>query len=148
MTTKTNTPDGADPKIEADRVVQDLAKIAFASISDFAQFRDGGVIDIDHVKAREAGAKVTIVTRKVGRGKNARTVRETTIHLPKKLQALMRLGKHLGLFETQRKRNPTGETNNNEPVKNTTERVLESERMATPKMASEEAEHEGLRPRK
>ena len=66
MATKTNTPDGEDPKIEADRVVQDLAKIAFASISDFAQFRDGSVIDIDHVKAREAGAKVTIVTRKVG----------------------------------------------------------------------------------
>jgi hypothetical protein len=52
MATKTKTRVWADPRMEADRVVQDLAKIAFANIFDFAQFRDGRMVDIDHVKAR------------------------------------------------------------------------------------------------
>jgi hypothetical protein len=133
-------PAERDPRAEADKVVQALAKIAFANILDFAQFRDGRVVSIDHAKAREVGAKVKIVTRKVGRGKNARLVEETDIQLPDKLGALIKLGKHLGLFETRRKRNPTGD----KPVEKTPEQVLESEpeRMATPKMASPEAEHE------
>jgi hypothetical protein len=137
-------PAERDPRAEADRVVQDLAKIAFANILDFAQFRDGRVVSIDHAKAREVGAKVKIVTRKVGRGKNARLVEETDIKLPDKLGALIRLGKHLGLFETRRKRNPIGD----KPVEKTKEQVLESEpeRMATPKVASKEAEPEQCPP--
>jgi hypothetical protein len=62
MATRTKTLNGADPRIEADKVVPDLAKIAFANICDFAQFRDGRVVDIDYVKAREAGATVSVVT--------------------------------------------------------------------------------------
>jgi phage terminase small subunit len=94
----------ADPKMEADRVVRDLAKVAFANIADFVQFEGNRIIEVDHVKARDVGAKVKIVTRKVGRGKNMRTVRETDIQLPNKLAALIQLGKHLGLFQNGRKR--------------------------------------------
>jgi terminase small subunit-like protein len=94
----------ADPKIEADRVVQDLARLAFANISDFVQFKGNEVIEVDYVKAQNAGAKVKITTRTVGRGKNKRTVHETHIELPKQLAALIQLGKHLGFFPTAGKR--------------------------------------------
>ena len=50
----------ADPKMEADRVVRDLAKVAFANIADFVQFEGNRIIEVDHVKARDVGAKVKI----------------------------------------------------------------------------------------
>ena len=49
--------------------LEKLTKIAFGNIGDFAQFRDDAEIVIDHAKAREAGAKVSIVDGKVGKGK-------------------------------------------------------------------------------
>jgi hypothetical protein len=99
MAKKTQIRVWADPRMEADRVVQDLAKIAFANICDFARFEDDGRVHIfDYDKAREVGAKVSVVTRKVGRGKNATEVRETKIIMPDKLRALIQLDKHLGLF--------------------------------------------------
>jgi hypothetical protein len=87
--------------MEADRVVHELAKIAFANIGDFAKFSQDGKIDVDFDKAREIGAVVSVVERKVGRGKNARTVRTTSIKMPDCTQALIKLGKHLGLFNTR-----------------------------------------------
>ena len=72
-------------------------------MSDFVQFEGNRVIDVNHVNAQEVGAKVKIVTRKVGRGKNMRTVRETHFQMPKKLAALIQLGKHLGLFQNGHK---------------------------------------------
>ena len=89
----------------ADRVVHDLAKIAFANVMDFARFEpDGSVHIFDYDKAREIGAKVSVTTRTIGRGKNAREVRTTKIRMPDKLSALIKLGRHLGLFQTRRKR--------------------------------------------
>ena len=105
MSTNTNErEDSGDPRIEADRVVRDLAKVAFGNMADFVQFDKNGIVSIDYDKAREAGAIVSVVTRKVGRGKNARTVRSTKIQLPYKLRALVLLGKHLGLLKTRRRR--------------------------------------------
>ena len=92
-----------DPKMEADRVVRELAKIAFANMADFATFDSNGeILDIDFEKAREVGATVSVVSRKVGRGKNAGTVVTTTIEMPDKVRALIQLGKHLGLFQDTR----------------------------------------------
>jgi hypothetical protein len=76
--------------------VQDLAKIAFGNVLDFARFdADGGVHIFDWDKAREVGAQVSVVTREVGRGKNAREVRTTRIKMPDKVLALMKLIKLL-----------------------------------------------------
>jgi len=92
----------------SDEIVQDLAKIAFANIFDFARFEaDGRVHIFDFDKAREVGATVSVVTRRIGRGENAREVRQTRIKMPDKFSALIQLGKHLGIFETRRKHRQT-----------------------------------------
>ena len=105
MVTKKKIQHGGEPSVAADRVVQDLARIAFANMFDFARFQDDGRLHIfDYDKPRDVGAKVSVVTRKVGRGKSAREVRRTKIKMPNKPRALTKLGRHLGLFETRRKR--------------------------------------------
>ena len=88
-----------DPKLEADRVVRELSKIAFGNMADFVTLdSNGDIAEIDFEKAREVGATVSVVSRKVGRGKNAGTVVTTTIKMPDKVRALIQLGKHIGLF--------------------------------------------------
>ena len=78
--------------LAADKVVQDLAKIAFSNVLDFARFEpDGSVHIFDWEKACDIGAKVSVTTRKMGRGKNAREVRVTTIRMPDKFPALIKL---------------------------------------------------------
>ena len=103
MKPKTKNQEMGGSSSEAEKI-ENLAKIAFGNIGDFAQFRDDGEIVIDHAKAREAGAKVSIVDRKVGKGKNARQVREIKITMPNKTRALMSLGKQLGLFKNRKNR--------------------------------------------
>ena len=94
-----------EAQAEADRVLQDLAKVAFSNILDFARFEPNGRVHIfDWDKAREIGAKVSVSTRMVGRGKNAREVRTTTIRMPDKYPALIKLGERLGLFQSSRRR--------------------------------------------
>ena len=97
-----------DPDMEAMRIMRELAKIAFSSMTDFATFGSSGeIIKIDFDKAREIGAVVSNVTRKVGRGKKAKITRTTTITMPDKCRALIELGKRMGLFKkTMRRRNP------------------------------------------
>ena len=94
-----------DPSVALDRVMQDLARIAFANVLDFARFSPDGSVEIfDYDKAREIGAKVSVITRKVGRGKNAREVRTTSIRMPRnKFSALVRLGEYVGAFKPRRK---------------------------------------------
>ena len=76
--------------------IDKLEKVAFGNVTDFARFYSDGRIEIfDWEKAREIGAEVSVVTRKVGRGKNAREVRETRIKMPNKLPALLKLLKLL-----------------------------------------------------
>ncbi len=103
MPSRAKTRVHEDPKMEADRVIRELVKIAFANMADFVTLGSHGeIIDIDFEKAREVGATVSVVTSKVGRGKNARTVETTTIKMPDKVKALIQLGKHIGLFPHRR----------------------------------------------
>ena len=101
MVTKKKFEEGAEPGLAAEKASQ----VAFANVLDFARFQPDGTVHIfDYDKAREVGAKVSVTTRKIGRGKNAKEVRTTRIGMPDKLPALLKLGKRLGLFETRRKR--------------------------------------------
>jgi hypothetical protein len=62
---------------------------------DFARFEPGGRVHIfDWEKARDIGAKVSVTTRKIGRGKNAREMRVTQITMPDKARALFELYDH------------------------------------------------------
>jgi hypothetical protein len=81
-----------EPSFATDDAIQQLARIAFANVLDFARFEPGGRVHIfDWDKAREIGAKVSVVTRTEGRGKNAREVRITEIKMPDKFPALVKL---------------------------------------------------------
>jgi hypothetical protein len=75
----------------SEKAVQELEKVAFANVMDFARFEPGGRVHIfDWDKARDIGAKVSVTTRKVGRGRNAREVRTTEIRMPDKARALFK----------------------------------------------------------
>jgi hypothetical protein len=93
-------------KSSAGDAIDRLIKIAFANMDDFARFHPDGSVEIfDYDKAHEVGAKVSVVTRKIGRGKNTKEVRITKITMPKnKFSALIRLGKLLGMFKPQGRR--------------------------------------------
>jgi hypothetical protein len=94
MTKKKTTPIMMDSRT----AIEKLEAIAFSNILDFASFEpDGRVRIFDWEKANEIGAKVSVTVRKIGRGKNAREVRTTTIKMPNKLPALMKLWKLFGL---------------------------------------------------
>lgn len=102
MATKKEIQPRGKPSVATGETVQDLARIAFANILDFARFEPGGGVHIfDWNRAREVGAQVSVVTRKVGRGKNAREVRSTRIKMPDKFRALCKL---LKLLTPPRKR--------------------------------------------
>jgi hypothetical protein len=80
----------------SDPAIAKLAKVAFANVADFARFNPDGSVEIfDWEKAKEIGAKVSVVTRKEGRGKNARELRITEIKMPNKFPALVKLLKYL-----------------------------------------------------
>lgn len=79
----------------SEEAIQELSKVAFSNVLDFARFEpDGSVHIFDWEKARDIGAKVSVTTRKIGRGENAREVRVTTIRMPDKLRALLKLYDH------------------------------------------------------
>jgi hypothetical protein len=92
----------SQPKSKRD--IKKLAKVAFGNVLDFARFnRDGSVEIFDWGKAEDIGANVSVVTRKVGRGKTAREVRVTEIKMPNKLPALLTLLKYADR-QTQKRR--------------------------------------------
>lgn len=73
-------------------MIQELARVAFANMDDFVRFEPGSGVHIyDWDRAREVGAKVSVVTRTVCRGKNARAIRITEVKMPDKFPALMKL---------------------------------------------------------
>jgi hypothetical protein len=100
----TRTKKKQEMSVEPGHMIQQLARIAFANVLDFARFEPSGTVHIfDWDKAREVGAQVSVVTRKIGRGKNTREVRCTRIKMPDKFSALIKLLKHLGPTHRKRK---------------------------------------------
>jgi len=88
--------------VTAERVVNELAKIAFASMGDFVTLTASGDPYIDLSKATPdqlaALSEVTVEDFTDGRGDDARDVRRVKIKLGNKHGALVDLGKHLGIF--------------------------------------------------
>lgn len=80
--------------ISADRVIEELAKIAFVNANDVIDFKTGGVKE----DAREEDLAViqSIKVKEMSGEKADSTERETK--LADKQKALELLGKHLGLF--------------------------------------------------
>lgn len=89
-------------EIDADRVVAELAKIAFANMADYLSIKADGkdkgqaTIDLSKLSRDQFAAigEITIEDIETGR----RTGKRTRFKLLDKRQALVDLGKHLGLF--------------------------------------------------
>jgi phage terminase small subunit len=89
-------------QVTADSVIEELAKIGFSDIR--RMFSAAGSLrrieDLDD-NAAAALSSVEVVTRKVPGGEDAEVEHVAKIKLWDKRQALVDLGKHLGLFKEQ-----------------------------------------------
>ena len=91
--------------ISEQRVVEELAKLAFANMQDFVSNSDGEFIfknwdglSRDQLAAVES-VKVTTTTTKNASGEREYETKNVTFKLHNKPQVLEQLGRHLGLFE-------------------------------------------------
>lgn len=88
--------------VSADRIVRELATIAFANMQDYMEAGPDGDphLSFADLTREQAGAlaEMTVEDFVDGRGEDARDVRRVKFKLHDKLAALAHLGKHLGLF--------------------------------------------------
>jgi phage terminase small subunit len=88
--------------VTVDRIVQELAKLAFANMLDYIQIQSDGTayVDFSKLSRQQAAAIGEIVTEEYteGRGEDARAVKRVKFKLLDKRGALVDLGKHLGMF--------------------------------------------------
>ena len=91
--------------ITKERVVSELAKIAFANMYDYMSITNNGdpVVDLSDLDRIEASAiqEFTVDDYVEGRGEEGRDVKRVKIKLYDKRAALNDLGKHLGIFNEQ-----------------------------------------------
>ncbi len=89
-------------EVTVDRIVGEMAKLAFANMLDYIQIQADGTAYVDFSKlTREQAAAIgEIVTEEYteGRGEDARPVKRVKFKLLDKRGALVDLGKHLGMF--------------------------------------------------
>ncbi len=84
----------ADARVRADRVIAELADIAFSDIRDYADFDDRGVrLKPSHSISADAARAIAEIRSQPGE-KGPRIV----VKLHDKRQALVALARHLGLF--------------------------------------------------
>lgn len=91
-----------DTRVSAQRVVLELAKLAFANMADYMRVGLDGdpVTDFSNIDRDQAAAlsEITVDDFIEGRGEDARAVRRVKFKLHDKRGALVDLGRHLGLF--------------------------------------------------
>lgn len=98
--------------VTKEQVIDELAKIGFANMLDYARVTDQGepFVDMSAVTRDQAAAIAgfTVEDFKDGRGEDARDVRKVTFKLHDKRAALVDIGRHLGMFEEKHKHEHTG----------------------------------------
>ncbi len=91
-----------DTRVNVDRVLHEIAIMAFADIGDYLRFDADGNFHHDFSGlprgATRAIQEITIDTYMEGKGENAREVKKTKLRLYPKTQALEMLGKYLKMF--------------------------------------------------
>ena len=95
--------DAARCQVEADRIIGELATLAFVNMDDYMRIGQDGEPFVDlsaTTRAQKAGLLAFKHKEyKEGRGEDARDVCEVEIRLiPAKFPALIKLGEHVGLF--------------------------------------------------
>ncbi len=87
------------------RVLAELSKLAFSNVLDFMRIGADGhpVVDFSRLTRDQAAplVEVTVDDFRDGRGDDARNVRRVRFKLGDKRQALVDIGKCLGLFKTR-----------------------------------------------
>jgi phage terminase small subunit len=88
--------------LTAERVLDELQKLAFANMQDFMRVTSSGepYIDVSLLTRDQAAAlqEFTVEDYTEGRGDDARDVKRVRIKIADKRAALVDLGKHLGIF--------------------------------------------------
>lgn len=87
--------------ITAEKVLGELAKMAFANMQDYIQIQDGeAYVDLSAMTREQAAAIQEITSERYveGKGDDAREVKRTKFKLSDKRGSLELLGKHLKLF--------------------------------------------------
>jgi len=87
--------------ITAEKVLGELAKLAFANMQDYIKIQDGeAYVDLSGLTREQAAAIQEITSEEYteGRGDNARDIKRTKFKLSDKRGSLELLGKHLKLF--------------------------------------------------
>jgi phage terminase small subunit len=92
--------------VTAERVLEELARLAFANLSDYMTISEDGTqrLDLSGVGREQMAAlqEITTDTRKDGRGEDADTIERTKIKIVDKKGALELLMKHLGMEKPQK----------------------------------------------
>jgi len=88
----------ARTEITADAVLRELALLGFSNMADYLKVGD----KLEELTREQSAAiaEANVETYVEGQGENARPVRRVRIRLHDKRAALVDLGRHLGLFET------------------------------------------------
>lgn len=98
--------------LSAAKVLDELCKLAFSNMLDYAKALDSGdlVLDFSKLTREQAAAihELTVETYVEGGGEDAQTVKRTKFKLHNKRDALVDLGKHLGIFVERHKHEHTG----------------------------------------
>jgi phage terminase small subunit len=88
--------------VTADRVVAELAKLAFSNMLDYATIKEDGTayVDLSRITREQAAAIQELVTDEYaeGRGEDAALVKKIKFKLADKRGALDLLGRHLAMF--------------------------------------------------
>ena len=91
--------------ITADRVLEELAKIAFANLMDYMRPGEGGDLRVDFSQLRcDQAAALVEVTVEDSHRTDGREIRRIRFKLADKLGALVALGRHLGMQLAGRRR--------------------------------------------
>jgi hypothetical protein len=88
--------------VTEEKIVVELAKIGFSNIQDYLKLGKDGepIFNYAQISRDQAAAiqEITIEDFRDGRGDDARDIRRIRFKLADKRQALVDLGRHLGLF--------------------------------------------------
>lgn len=83
--------------ISKERVLQELAKVAFAQLGEQVKLTEDGDIDMGSLKNTISEVAISATS-----GKNkSKTTTVKTVKMADKVAALVKLGQHLGMFKTE-----------------------------------------------
>lgn len=84
--------------ISKERILQELARIAFADVGEKITVNEDGDIDLSTLRGTASEVIVNAISGKGGKNK---AVSVKTVKMADKISALVKMGQHLGMFKEQ-----------------------------------------------